>query len=90
VGRRSVDQRHPQDSRLITFLASLGGGRTGDIRSTYRPLHKFSADQTIREMWFGQIHLDSDDKISLGESREVLVQFNSEPVANVVPQHAVR
>lgn len=74
---------------LVTFLASHEGGRTGDICSTYRPLHNLGGPDN-REMWFGQIHLDADDKISLGESREVLVQFNSEPVADVVPQHAVR
>jgi len=63
---------------LITFLASHEGGRTSDVRSTYRPLHNFGEPDN-REMWFGQIRLDENDKISPGESREVLVQFNAEP-----------
>jgi hypothetical protein len=28
-------------------------------------------------MWFGQIRLDASDKISPGETREVLIQFNA-------------
>jgi len=63
---------------LITFLPSCEGGRTSDVRATYRPLHNFGAPDN-REMWFGQMLLGTDDKISPGESREVLVQFNSEP-----------
>jgi hypothetical protein len=62
---------------VITFLPSNEGGRTSDVRATYRPLHNFGAPDN-REMWFGQILLGTDDKISPGESREVLVQFNSE------------
>jgi hypothetical protein len=71
---------------LITFLASHEGGRTSDVRSTYRPLHNFGEPDN-REMWFGQIRLDENDKISPGESREVLVQFNAEPalVAELKP-----
>jgi hypothetical protein len=63
---------------LMTFLPSHEGGRTTAVRATYRALHNFGPPEN-REMWFGQIHLDADDKISPGESREVLVQFNSEP-----------
>jgi hypothetical protein len=55
---------------LITFLASHEGGRTSDVRSTYRPLHNFG-EPNNREMWFGEIRLDENDKISPGESREV-------------------
>jgi len=38
-------------------------------------------------LWFGQINLDPDDKISPGESREVLIQFNADPdlVAEMIP-----
>jgi hypothetical protein len=71
---------------LITSLASHEGGRTSDIRSTYRPLHNFGGPDN-RELWFGQISLDANDKISPGESREVLVQFNADPalVAELIP-----
>jgi hypothetical protein len=62
----------------ISFLASDEGERTADVRSTYRPLHNFGGPDN-REMWFGQIRLDANDKISPGESREVLIQFNTEP-----------
>ena len=63
---------------LITFLASHEGGRTSDVRSTYRPLHNFG-EPNNREMWSGEIRLDENDKISPDESREVLVRFNKEP-----------
>jgi hypothetical protein len=63
---------------LITFLASDEDGRTSDIRSTYRPLHNFAGPDN-QELWFGHIRLDANDKISPGESREFLIQFNTEP-----------
>jgi len=62
---------------LISFLASHEGGRTTDVRLTYRPLHNFG-DPDNRELWFGQIRLEATDKISPGESREVVVQFNAD------------
>lgn len=63
---------------LISFLASQDGGRTTNVRLTYRPLHNFGIPDN-RELWFGQIHLDANDEISPGESREVTIQFNAEP-----------
>jgi translation elongation factor EF-Tu-like GTPase len=71
---------------LISFLVSHEGGRKTDVRLTYRPLHNFG-DPDNREMWFGQICLDAMDKISPGESREVVVQFDPDPalVAQLKP-----
>lgn len=63
---------------VISFLTSHDGGRTADVRLTYRPLHNFGAPDN-RELWFGQIRLEANDKISPGESREVVVQFNAAP-----------
>jgi translation elongation factor EF-Tu-like GTPase len=63
---------------LVTFLPTREGGRASDVRGVYRPVHNFGARDN-RELWFGQLMLTNDDKISPGEAREVLVQFNSEP-----------
>jgi hypothetical protein len=80
-----VDQRGGTGSgvvnvrALISFLASHEGGRTADVCLTYRPLHNFGGPEN-QEMWFGQIRLDATDKIRPGESREVVVQFNADPI----------
>ena len=62
----------------VSFLPPHEGGRTTDIRQTYRPINNFGGPDN-RESWFGQICLAPTDKISPGESREVVVQFNAAP-----------
>jgi hypothetical protein len=78
VGQRSRVAGVLNVRALISFLASHQGGRTTDVRLTYRPIHNFGGPDN-RESWFGQICLDASDKISPGETLEVLIQFNAEP-----------
>jgi len=60
------------------LLRSDEGGRTGGIRSGYRPNHNFGeADDQV--FYIGQIEFEGRETIEPGESREVLVTFISGP-----------
>jgi hypothetical protein len=63
---------------MVSFLTLNEGGRATDVRLTYRPIHNFGEPDN-RENWFGQICLASTEKISPGETREVVIQFNADP-----------
>jgi hypothetical protein len=78
VGQRSRTAGVVNVRALVSFLASHEGGRTTDIRLTYRPINNFGGPDN-RESWFGQISLAPTDKISPGETREVVIQFNAVP-----------
>jgi hypothetical protein len=78
VGQRSGIAGIVNVRALVSFLASHEGGRTADVRLTYRPINNFGGPDN-RESWFGQICLAPGDKISPGESREVVFQFNTVP-----------
>ena len=78
VGQRSGIAGMVNVRALVSFLASREGGRTTDVRLTYRPINNFGGPDN-RESWFGQICLAPGDKISPGESREVVFQFNTAP-----------
>lgn len=78
VGQRSRTPGLVNVRALVSFLASHEGGRTADVRLTYRPINNFGGPDN-RESWFGQICLAPTDKISPGESREVVVQFIAAP-----------
>jgi hypothetical protein len=68
----------------ISFLTSLKGGQGSDIHSTYRPLHNLGSPEN-RELWFDQISLDLDDKISPGENRDVLINSDPNSIAELTP-----
>jgi hypothetical protein len=78
VGQRSRTPGVVNVRALVSFLPSHEGGRTTDIRLTYRPINNFGGPDN-RESWFGQICLAPTDKLSPGESREVVIQFNAAP-----------
>jgi translation elongation factor EF-Tu-like GTPase len=78
VGQRSRTAGVVNVRALVSFLASHEGGRTTDICLTYRPINNFGGPDD-RESWFGQICPAPTDKISPGESREVVIQFNAAP-----------
>jgi translation elongation factor EF-Tu-like GTPase len=78
VGQRSGIAGMVNVRALVSFLASHEGGRTADVRLTYRPINNFGGPDN-RESWFGQICLAAGDKISPGESREVVFQFDTAP-----------
>jgi translation elongation factor EF-Tu-like GTPase len=78
IGQRSVIAGVINVRALVSFLAPNEGGRSTDVRLTYRPINNFG-EPDDRESWFSQICLASTEKISPGETLEVIIQFNAEP-----------
>jgi hypothetical protein len=82
IGQRSRTPGVVNVRALVSFLAAHEGGRTTDIRSTYRPINNFGGPDN-RKSWFSQICLATTDHIGPVETRELIIQFNADPALMV-------
>jgi translation elongation factor EF-Tu-like GTPase len=91
IGQRSCTPGLVDVLASVSFLPEYEGGRSTDVRMTYRPLNMFDGPES-RESWFGQICLAPTEKISPGERLKVVIQFAASPalLAELTPGRSWR